>query len=141
MGQGLAGIVAILTILLFTQLSLAGGDEHRTLRLLLDKSIITQEEYDQAVQEEEREEQREKQANEVTKNGLQVKLGGFAEIDFIGDNTQSFQEIIGNRPVLRSNTVAGANSLLSSQPTEQPDLTRCASPGVRMASRADFMAR
>ena len=111
MGQGLAGIVAILTILLFTQLSLAGGDEHRTLRLLLDKSIITQEEYDQAVKEEEREEHREKQANEVTKNGLQVKLGGFAEIDFIGDNTQSFQEIIGNRPVLRSNTVGGANSL------------------------------
>jgi hypothetical protein len=113
-GQALAGIVALVTVLLFTQPSFAGGDEHRTLRLLLDKNIITQEEYDQAVQEEERakveEEQRMKQATAITKNGLQVKLGGFAEIDFVGDNTQSFAEIIGNRPVLHSNTVGGANS-------------------------------
>jgi len=106
--------------LLFSQLSFAGGDEHRTLRLLLDKNIITQEEYDQAVQEEERakveEEQRVKQATAITKNGLQVKLGGFAEIDFVGDNTQSFTEIIGNRPVLHSNTVGGANSQFFTSP-------------------------
>ena len=51
-----------------------------------------------------------KQETAITKNGLQVKLGGFAEIDFVGDNTQSFAEIIGNRPVLHSNTVGGANS-------------------------------
>jgi hypothetical protein len=109
-------MVAILTMLLFTQPSLAEGDEHRTLRLLLDKNIITQQEYDQAVQEEEREKQREKQANGITKNGLQVKLGGFAEIDFVGDNTRSFAEIIGNRPVLRSNTVGGANNSFQTSP-------------------------
>jgi hypothetical protein len=102
-----AAMVAILTMLFFTQPSLAWGDEHRTLQLLLDKSIITQQEYEQAVQVEEREQQ----ANEVTKNGLEIKLGGFAEVDFIGDNTRSFEETIGNRPVLRSNTVGGANNV------------------------------
>ncbi len=115
-------MVALLTILLFTQPGLAGGGEHRTLQLLLNKGIITQQEYDQAVQEEERakveeeervkieEEKRAKQASFFTKNGLQVRLGGFAEFDFIDDNTQSFQELVGNRPVLHSNTVNGANS-------------------------------
>ena len=103
-------MVALVTVLLFTQPSFAGGDEYRTLRLLQDKGIITQQEYDQAVTEEQREETREKQADGVTKNGFQIKLGGFAEIDFFGDNTRSFEEIIGNRPVLRSNTVGGANS-------------------------------
>ncbi len=53
-GQALAGMVALLTVLLFTQPSLAGGDDHRTLQLLLNRGIITQQEYDQAVQEEER---------------------------------------------------------------------------------------
>ena len=119
-GQVLAGAIVLFVALLFSQLSFAGGDEHRTLRLLLDKNIITQEEYDQAVQEEERakveEEQRVKQATAITKNGLQVKLGGFAEIDFVGDNTQSFTEIIGNRPVLHSNTVGGANSQFFTSP-------------------------
>ena len=111
MGQALAGIVTLVTVLLFTQPSLAGGDDHRALQFLLDKGIITQQEYDQAVEEEQRakvdEEQRVKQATAITKNGLQVKLGGFAEMDFVGDNTQSFAEIIGSRPVLHSNTVGG----------------------------------
>jgi hypothetical protein len=109
-------MVALLTVLSFTQPSLAGGDDHRTLRLLLDKSIITQQEYDQAVQEEEREKQREQQTTAITKNGLEIDLGGFAEIDFFGDSTRSFQEIIGNRPVLRSNTVGGANSQFNTSP-------------------------
>ena len=107
-------MVALLTILLFTQPGLAGGGEHRTLQLLLNKGIITQQEYDQAVEEEERakveEEKRAKQANFFTKNGLQVRLGGFAEFDFIDHNTQNFQELVGNRPVLHSKTVNGANS-------------------------------
>ena len=106
--------MALLTILLFTQPGLAGGGEHRTLQLLLNKGIITQQEYDQAVEEKERakveEEKRAKQANFFTKNGLQVRLGGFAEFDFIDHNTQSFQELVGNRPVLHSKTVNGANS-------------------------------
>jgi len=73
-GQALAGAVVLLVALLFAQPSLAGGDEHRTLRLLLDKGIITQQEYDQAVTEEQREETREKQEDAVTKNDLQIKL-------------------------------------------------------------------
>ena len=57
------------------------------------------------------EEQRAKQATTfTTKNGLQVRLGGFAEFDFISDSTRSFQELVGNRPVAHSNTVGGANS-------------------------------
>jgi hypothetical protein len=66
-----------------------------------------QQEYGQAVQEQEREEQRVKQATAIMKSGVQVRLAGFTEIDFFGDNTRSFGEIIGNRPVLRSNTVGG----------------------------------
>jgi len=120
-GQMGAGLVVMVTMLCVMHLGLAGAGEHHTLQLLLNKGIITQQEYDQAVQEEDRakveeeqrtkaeEEKRAKQANFFTKNGLQVRLGGFAEFDFIGDNTQSFQELVGNRPVLHSNTVAGAN--------------------------------
>jgi len=128
-GQALAVIVAILTVLLFAQPARAEGDDYRALRLLLDKGIITQQEYDQAVQEEQRAnaeaEQRAKaQAEQLakqaaafsTRRGLQVKMGGFLEIDFIGDSTQSFKEIIGNQAVLRSNTVGGANSQLISSP-------------------------
>ena len=106
-GHVLAGLAALVTAFLFTGLSFAGTEDHRTLRRLLEKHIITQDEYDQAVQEEERatvaEEQRLKQANAITKSGLQFKIGGFAEIDFIDDNTHSFPEIIGNKLV-------GANS-------------------------------
>ena len=119
-GQAVAGTVALLVTLMLSQQSLASGDDHRALRLLLDKGIITQQEYDQAFEEEQRakaeEEQRVKQATAITKNGLQVKLGGFAEIDFIGDSTRSYEEIIGNRPVLRSNTLGGANSLFQTSP-------------------------
>ena len=119
-GKALAGTVILLVVLFFAQLNFARADDQRALRLLLDKGIITQQEYDQAVEEEQRakieEEQRVKKANAITKSGLQVKLGGFAEIDFIGDSTRSFEEIIGNRPVLRSNTVAGANSLFQTSP-------------------------
>ncbi len=118
--QALAGAAVLLLALMFTQPSLAGASDHRALLLLLNKGLITQQEYDQAVAEEQRakveEEQRVKQATAITKNGLQVELGGFAEIDFIGDNTRSFEEIIGNRPVLRSNTLGGANRLLQTSP-------------------------
>ena len=95
-GHVLAGLAALVTAFLFTGISFAGTEDHRTLRLLLEKHIITQDEYDQAVQEEERakvaEEQRLKQANALTKGGLQFKIGGFAEIDFIDDNTHSFRK-------------------------------------------------
>ncbi len=57
-----------------------------------------------------------KEATAITKDGLQVTLGGFAELDFIGDSTRSFEEIIGNRPVLRSDTLGGANSLYQTSP-------------------------
>src|ERR1041384_19550 len=98
-GQMGAGLVVMVTMLCVMHLGLARAGEHHTLQLLLNKGIITQQENDQAVQEEDRakveEEKRAKQANFFTKNGLQVRLGGFAEFDFIGDNTQSFQELVG----------------------------------------------
>lgn len=46
-------LAALVTALLFTGLSFAWSEDHRTLRLLWEKHIIAQEEYDQAVQEEE----------------------------------------------------------------------------------------
>lgn len=135
--RALAGTIFLFVALLFSQPSLARADDHRALKLLLDKGIITQQEYDQAVKEEEGAKieaeqpakieaeqqakaeaaQQTKQASTfTTKNGLQVKVGGFAEIDFVGDNTQSFQEIISNRPVLQSNTVAGTNGQFFTSP-------------------------
>jgi hypothetical protein len=74
--------------------------------------MITQDEHDQVSKEE----RIDKKANGLTKNGVTVKLGGFAEVDFIGDNTRSFEEIIGNRPVLRSDTLGGANGRLATSP-------------------------
>jgi hypothetical protein len=52
-GHVLAGLAALVTAFRFTGISFTGTEDHRTLRLLLEKHIITQEEYDQAVQEEE----------------------------------------------------------------------------------------
>jgi hypothetical protein len=49
------------------------------------------------------EEQRQKQTRALTKDGLQFKIGGFAELDSIHDNPRIFPEIIGNRPVLCRN--------------------------------------
>ena len=108
-------------MLLFTQPGLAGEGNDRTPQALLNKGIITQQEHDQAVQEEERaerskrkngskaeEEKRAKQARLFsTKNGAhRSRLGGFAEFDFIGDNTQSFQGTRRQSPGLgHSNTV------------------------------------
>ena len=115
-----SGILAISIVLILGEPSLAGQDDHRALHLLLNKGIITQEEYDQAVTEEQRtkvaDESHAPPAAATTKNGLQVKLGGFAEIDFVGDSTRSVTEIIGNRSVLRSDTVGGANSQFFASP-------------------------
>ena len=116
--MGERGAILLAALLIVMQVTagsvLAEGQKNSALQLLLNKGIITQQEYDEAVAEERHakveEEQREKQATEIVKHGLQIHLGGFAEIDFIGDNTRSFQEIVGDRPVLRSNTVGGANS-------------------------------
>ncbi|MFO0687935.1 MAG: hypothetical protein U0900_04465 [Myxococcota bacterium] len=111
---------------------------NKALELLLEKGVITQAEYDEAVAEEraraeaeaartaEKEaadaaaqaarEKATEQANWLTKHGLKVKLGGFAEIDFVGDNTRSYAEIIGNRPVARNDTLAGQNDQFFTSP-------------------------
>lgn len=112
-------VALVLMIMQFSPI-VAWLEENRALRLLLEKGIILQREYDQAVEAEQRAkveaEQHAKQPNGLTKGGLTVKLGGFAEIDFIGDSTRSFEEIIGNRPVLRSDTLGGANSQFQTSP-------------------------
>jgi hypothetical protein len=92
--------------------NVAQSEENRALRLLLEKGVISQDEYDKAVVEE----KAESKSNGLTKGGLTVKLGGFAELDFIGDNTRSFEEIIGNRPVFRSDTLGGANGRFTTSP-------------------------
>ena len=120
--------VGILIILQTTAgIALSQEKENPTLRLLLNKGVITQQEYDQAVEEEKRATAEEKRATAeekqqmprgtaTTKNGFQVTIGGFAEIDFVGDNTRSFAEIIGNRPVLRNGTLGGNNSQFQMSP-------------------------
>jgi hypothetical protein len=97
-----------------------------------------QQEYGQALQEQEREEQRVKQATAIMKNGLQVRLAGFTEIDFFGDNTRSFGEITGNRSVLRSNMVGGATSLFQTSPRNSLITIDVRAP-EGMALRANFM--
>lgn len=116
----LVALAAVLALCVFTPPCFAKGDEHRALKLLLEKGIITQPEYDQAVDEEQRakvlDDPLGKLVPATTKNGLEFKMGGFAELDFIEDNTRSFPEIIGNKPVLHSNTLAGANSTFQVSP-------------------------
>lgn len=111
---------------------------NKALELLLEKGVISQAEYDEAVAEERaraeeeaaREAEKEaadeaaqaarekatEQANWLTRHGLEVKLGGFAEIDFVGDDTRSYAEIIGNRPVARNDTLAGQNDQFFTSP-------------------------
>jgi len=97
-----------------------------------------QQEYSQAVQEQEREEQCVKQATAIMKNGLQGRLAGFTEIDFFGDNTRSVGEITGNRPVPRSNTVDGASNLFQTSPRNSLITIDVQAP-EGMAPRANFM--
>lgn len=72
-GQALAGMAAVFALLVFTPPCLAKDDDHRTLKLLLDKGIITQQEYDQAADEDQRtkaqEELQVKPAPATTKSG------------------------------------------------------------------------
>jgi hypothetical protein len=83
------------------------------------------------------EEQPAKQATTfTTKNGLQVRLGGFAEFDFISDSTRSFQELVGNRPVAHSNTVGGANSQFFMSPRNSQIIL-----DVRAPERAGIKSR
>jgi hypothetical protein len=104
---------------------------NKALELLLEKGVITQAEYDEAVAEEKAQEEARaaeekaaeeakqkatEQANWLTKHGLKVKLGGFAEIDFVGDNTRSYSEIIGNRPVARNGSLSGQNDQFFTSP-------------------------
>lgn len=111
---------------------------NKALELLLEKGIITRAEYEEANAEERAQAQTEatreaekeaadqaaqaarekatEQANWLTKHGLKVKLGGFAEIDFVGDDTRSYGEIIGNRPVARNDTLAGQNDQFFTSP-------------------------
>lgn len=42
-------------------------------------------------------------------NGIKVDIHGFAELDMIGDDTQSFKESVGNFPVARAGASAGDN--------------------------------
>lgn len=42
-------------------------------------------------------------------NGVKVEFHGFAELDMIGDDTESFKESVGNFPVTRPGVTAGEN--------------------------------
>ena len=148
MRMGRRGAILLAGLLIVMQVTagdvLADGQENSALRLLLNKGIITQQEYDEAVAEEQHatveEEQREKQATEITKHGLQIHLGGFAEIDFIGDIREAFRK---SSAIVRSyEAIRWAEQTASFSPVcgTAGSPSTC-EPRNGRASRADFMDR
>ena len=88
-----------------------GGPQLMTLRLMRDKGIITQAEFESALND------LKESVGEQAKNGMNVvvskwstTLYGFAEGDYIYDSTQSFKDIPGATLVARPDTYAGQNS-------------------------------
>ena len=48
--------------------------------------------------------------------GVKVEIHGFAELDLIGDDTQSFKEAVGNAAVAKAGTTAGDNGQMLASP-------------------------
>jgi hypothetical protein len=86
-----------------------------TLRILKDKGIITQAEYDSAVRDmgDSVGQKGAGEQNTVVVGKWATTLYGFVEADNIFDTTQSFQESAGNGQVQRGGTYAGSNNRLT----------------------------
>jgi len=82
-----------------------------TLRILKDKGIITQAEYDSAVRDmgESVGQKGAGDSNTVVVGKWATTLYGFVEADSIWDSTQSFNDSAGNGQVLRGGTYGGNN--------------------------------
>ncbi len=85
--------------------------ELTTLRLLREKGVITQAEYDSAIQDVvDTAGQHAPSEGTVVLGKWSTTLYGFAESDSIWDSTRSFNDLAGNAQVARSHTVAGDQS-------------------------------
>jgi hypothetical protein len=84
--------------------------ELTTLKLLLAKGVITQEEYDRAVQDLVGSAGRAGDSPTITLAGWKTTLYGYVDLDTTWDSTQSFAEAPGNGLVARPDTYAGKNS-------------------------------
>ncbi len=82
--------------------------ELTTLRLLREKGVITQAEYDSAIQDVvESTGQHAPSEGTVVFGKWSTTLYGFAEADSIWDSTRSFNDLAGNAQVARSHSAAG----------------------------------
>ena len=82
-----------------------------TLRILRDKGIVTQAEFDSAVRDmtESIGQKGAGEANTIVLGKWATTLYGFVEADSIYDTTQSFNDLAGNGQVARAGTYAGNN--------------------------------
>jgi hypothetical protein len=86
--------------------------EVTTLRLLLARGLVTQEEYDTAVQDLLGSAGRPGESPTVAIAGWQTTFYGYVDLDTIWDSTQSFGEAPGNAAVARPDTYAGQHPRL-----------------------------
>jgi hypothetical protein len=85
--------------------------ELTTLKVLLAKGVITQAEYDGAVKDlADSAGARAGESPTVAVAGWTSTLYGFAQMDFVWNSTQSFEDATGNGQVARPDTYAGAHS-------------------------------
>lgn len=122
----IAGMMALIPFLLFIQPGFAGGGEHRAIQLLLEKKIISQRKCAQEDEVGKTVEARHlKEAIAITKGGLQMKLGGLAELDWGGSASSCEGIIASGRPVLRSDTLGGADRRYQARPRHRSGAPTC----------------
>lgn len=81
-----------------------------TLRMMLDKGVITQAEYDSAVHDLfDTSGNKAGESQNLVVGKFSATLYGFAEADFMEDSTQSFSDVAGSGQVARPGTYAGGN--------------------------------
>ncbi len=83
--------------------------ELTTLKLLLAKGVISQDEFDSAMKDLNGLAPRPAESATVNIAGWKTTLYGFAQLDLMWDSTQSFNDFLGNGQVARPDTYAGVH--------------------------------
>lgn len=76
----------------------------------------------------------------MTKNGLKVSFGGFAELDFVNDNMRNFAYMVGNRPVLTSSRLGGNSGQFAASPRNSRLTMNVKTPEHKGVNRRLFVA-
>jgi hypothetical protein len=88
----------------------SGGLDLMTLRLMLQKGIITQAEYDSALRDmADTSGAKAADTNSLVIGKWSATLYGFAETDYVADSTESFSDLAGSGLVARPGTYAASN--------------------------------